>query len=108
MNTIIFNIEDDAQFTAFTPVVAPLGEPVSLTRTALDVETDQALMGIWECTPGTWRRQVLQAEYSYFIAGSGRFLHDNGEVIRQIPSETALKLAQSLSSASSLLIDDKV
>lgn len=81
MNTIIFNIEDDAQFTAFTPVVAPLGEPVSLTRTALDVETDQALMGIWECTPGTWRRQVLQAEYSYFIAGSGRFLHDNGEVI---------------------------
>ena len=33
---------------------------------------------------------------------------DNGEVIRQIPSETALKLAQSLSSASSLLFDDKV
>ena len=32
---------------------------------------------------------------------------DNGEVIRQIPSETALKLAQSLSSASSLLFDDK-
>jgi flagellar protein FlaG len=32
---------------------------------------------------------------------------DSGEVIRQIPSETALKLAQSLSSASSLLFDDK-
>ena len=32
---------------------------------------------------------------------------DNGEVIRQIPSETALKLAQSLSSASTVLFDDK-
>lgn len=81
MNTIIFNIEDETQFSAFTAVVEPIGEPVSLTRTALDVETNQSLMGIWECTPGKWRRQVLQAEYSYFIAGSGRFLHDNGEVI---------------------------
>ncbi|WP_137805372.1 flagellar protein FlaG [Pseudomonas sp. G(2018)] len=33
---------------------------------------------------------------------------DTGDVIRQIPSETALKLAQSLSNASSLLFDDKV
>lgn len=33
---------------------------------------------------------------------------DSGDVIRQIPSETALKLAQSLSSASSLLFDAKV
>jgi len=33
---------------------------------------------------------------------------DSGEVIRQIPSETALKLAQNLSSASNLLFDDKV
>ncbi len=32
---------------------------------------------------------------------------DSGEVIRQIPSETALKLAQNLSSASHLLFDDK-
>ncbi|MDD0988894.1 MULTISPECIES: flagellar protein FlaG [Pseudomonas] len=32
---------------------------------------------------------------------------DSGEVIRQIPSETALKLAQSLTDASSLLFDMK-
>jgi flagellar protein FlaG len=32
---------------------------------------------------------------------------ESGDVIRQIPSETALKLAQSLSQASSLLFDDK-
>ena len=32
---------------------------------------------------------------------------DSGEVIRQIPSETALKLAQNLSDASSLLFDTK-
>jgi flagellar protein FlaG len=33
---------------------------------------------------------------------------ETGLVIRQIPSEAALKLAQSLSDASSLLFDDKV
>jgi flagellar protein FlaG len=33
---------------------------------------------------------------------------ETGDVIRQIPSEAALKLAQSLSDASSLLFDDKV
>ncbi|PRA55787.1 MULTISPECIES: flagellar protein FlaG [Pseudomonas] len=33
---------------------------------------------------------------------------DSGEVIRQIPSETALKLAQNLSDASSLLFQSKV
>ncbi|MGB3127197.1 MAG: flagellar protein FlaG [Pseudomonas sp.] len=33
---------------------------------------------------------------------------DSGEVIRQIPSETALKLAQSLHDASSVLFDAKV
>ena len=32
---------------------------------------------------------------------------DSGEVIRQIPSETALKLAQNLSDASSLLFDTR-
>ncbi|WP_428552339.1 flagellar protein FlaG [Pseudomonas edaphica] len=32
---------------------------------------------------------------------------DSGEVIRQIPSETALKLAQDLSKASSVLFDSK-
>ena len=33
---------------------------------------------------------------------------DTGDVIRQIPSETALKLAQSLTQASSLFFDEKV
>ncbi|CAI8771619.1 MULTISPECIES: flagellar protein FlaG [Pseudomonas] len=33
---------------------------------------------------------------------------ETGDVIRQIPSETALKLAQSLSDASNLLFNDRV
>ncbi|WPN96777.1 flagellar protein FlaG [Pseudomonas sp. MUP55] len=33
---------------------------------------------------------------------------DTGEVIRQIPSETALKLAQNLANASHVLFDEKV
>lgn len=33
---------------------------------------------------------------------------ESGEVIRQIPSETAMKLAQSLANASNVLFDDRV
>jgi len=33
---------------------------------------------------------------------------DSGEVIRQIPSETALELAKSLQDVNSLLFDEKV
>ncbi|MEN8336426.1 cupin domain-containing protein [Acinetobacter baumannii] len=80
MTTILFRIDDNTVFTSFTPVAEPIGEPLSMTRTALETETEDALLGVWECTPGKWRRQVLQAEYSYFLSGQGRFLHDNGEI----------------------------
>lgn len=34
--------------------------------------------GIWECSPGEFRRQVLQAEYSYIISGEGSFTPEGG------------------------------
>ncbi len=39
------------------------------------------MTGIWECTPGRFRRQVEQAEYSYIVSGEGRFTPDEGQAV---------------------------
>lgn len=83
MTPIIKRLAADTTFSASTPVAQPLGDLVSQTRVALDevIEDPRFSLGVWECTPGAWRRQVLQAEYSYFISGKGTFTPDEGEAI---------------------------
>lgn len=104
------------------PPVAPQGAPVQ-------VAADKSITKVQE-TPATGKepeRAELEkavTDIREFVQASERKLDfsiddsthrvvvkviatDSGEVIRQIPSETALKLAQNLSSASHLLFDDK-
>ncbi|MNF39516.1 hypothetical protein D3C81_1706380 [compost metagenome] len=83
MNPVLIRLEHDDAFAPAAPVGAPLGQPVALARTALHQELpgQGASVGIWECTPGRFRRQVAQAEYSYFICGGGSFTPDGGESI---------------------------
>lgn len=83
MTPLVKRLAADTAFSAATPVAQPLGEQVSHTRLALDevVADPRFSLGVWECTPGTWRRQVLQAEYSYFVSGKGAFTPDDGETI---------------------------
>ena len=38
-------------------------------------------IGVWECEPGYFSRQVMQAEYSYIISGKCIFTCENGEEI---------------------------
>lgn len=72
------------QLEDWGPVGLPEGDgPVSQLR-GRDMEaTDDERVGsgIWECSPGRWRRQVVQAELCHFLLGKCRFEHDNGEVI---------------------------
>lgn len=83
MTPVLIRLYSDTPFTRAVPVAAPLGAPVAQTCTALhhDLPTQQVATGIWECTPGTWRRQVMQGEYSYFISGEGSFTPDDGSAI---------------------------
>lgn len=83
MKPIIIKLKTDADFTKATPVAVPLGKVVSLTRTMehQHLEKEGVTLGIWECTPGTWRRQVLYAEYSYIISGRGSFTPDGEDTI---------------------------
>lgn len=74
---------DDHRFTEATAVGAPLGHPIAQTRTAghRPLPDRNALTGFWACSPGRFRRQVREAEYSYIISGEGSFTPDAGEAL---------------------------
>ena len=62
-----------------SPVVAPLGEPIAVASTLSVERNDGVETGIWECTPGRWRRQIVQQEFCHFIKGRCTFTPDDGE-----------------------------
>lgn len=66
---------------AIAPVPQPLGAPVSLVRSAAIAGAGESRHGVWHCTPGIWRRQVVQAEFCYFLSGEAIFRPDSGEPI---------------------------
>lgn len=55
-----------------TPVASVRG----LTPLALPGGTS---VGVWECTPGRWRRQIMLAEFAHFVAGHCWFHPDGGK-----------------------------
>lgn len=79
---VIFNNKDHL-FSEWSSVVAPIGIPVAQTRTGQShVLGDHGVsMGLWECSRGVWRRQVLAREYSYIVAGHCFFTPDGQEPI---------------------------
>ncbi|WP_271410024.1 cupin domain-containing protein [Pseudomonas sp. Q1-7] len=83
MTPLRIRLDDATPFTPASPVGAPVGEPLVLTRTALHQELpgQRAVTGFWECSPGRFRRQVVEAEYSYIVSGEGSFTPDGGEPI---------------------------
>ena len=70
------------------PVPQPVGEPVSLVRSASHAGVSSR-HGAWECSPGTWRRQVVQAEFCHFLEGEAIFTPDTGEAIHLRAGESA-------------------
>lgn len=64
-----------------TPVAVPLGEPRAVTRSQAVERDDGVEAGVWECSPGVWRRQIVQQEFCHFIAGRCTFTPDGGEPI---------------------------
>lgn len=68
---------------SISPVSRPIGEPVSImrSRVAFKSSTDATSTGVWECSPGKWRRQVAEAEFSTFLSGRCTFTPDGGQAI---------------------------
>jgi uncharacterized cupin superfamily protein len=65
------------------PVKLPISSPASMLvgRKYLENVPGVAGMGIWECSPGRWRRNIMEEEFAHFILGSARFIPDDGEPI---------------------------
>lgn len=64
------------------PVQLPISEQISQLRgVVINEHADGSEAGVWECTPGTWTRQVMDAELSTFVAGHALFHHEGGETI---------------------------
>jgi hypothetical protein len=60
-----------------------IGQPVAAIRGSelFDAHAPRDRIGVWECSPGRWRRQVMEREFAHFISGQGRFVPDHGEPI---------------------------
>ena len=71
------------------PVGVPLGEPLAEVATATVERDDGVEAGVWECTPGRWRRQIVQQEFCHFVQGRCTFTPDDGAPI-QIQAGDAL------------------
>jgi uncharacterized cupin superfamily protein len=63
------------------PVVAPVDEPVAKTSFKEFQGVGQTVVGVWESTPGVWRRQIVQAEFCVILEGRAVFAPDVGEPI---------------------------
>ncbi|NWL21822.1 flagellar protein FlaG [Pseudomonas umsongensis] len=91
------------------PVQQPKVEAVASSATEPKrEELEQAVTDIREFVQAGQRQLDFSIDDSTGRVVVKVIATESGDVIRQIPSETALKLAQSLSQASSLLFDDKV
>jgi hypothetical protein len=61
------------------PVELPIGEPVShLSGRIISENKDGSEVGLWECTPGIWTRQIMDAELSVFFKGKAIFHPEDG------------------------------
>lgn len=69
------------------PVKVPIGDVIAETRSQ-SLTGEGARVGVWECTPGVWRRQVTQAEMCVIVSGRAVFEPTEGEPIAIEPGST--------------------
>lgn len=91
MNITHFRNTQDIVLDESNPVAVPLSEPLAVASTTSVERSDGVETGVWECTPGRWRRQIVQQEFCHFIAGRCTFTPDGGEPI-EIAAGDALML----------------
>lgn len=90
----------DKSVTKVQEVAAPGGEPER-------ADLEKAVTDIRDFVQAAQRKLDFSIDDSTGRVVVKVIATESGDVIRQIPSEAALKLAQNLSSASSLLFDGK-
>jgi uncharacterized cupin superfamily protein len=74
-------LANPSQLEDWGPVAEPEGERIGRVRgrEQVSVVGGAFRIGVWECSPGRWRRQVMEREFAHFLAGRARFIPDQGE-----------------------------
>jgi uncharacterized cupin superfamily protein len=65
------------------PARLPIGEPIAQAASAQD-QTDEAVgasIGVWESSPGVFRRYLKNREFSHIVSGWCTFTPDGGEPV---------------------------
>ena len=63
--------------------------PIKIRGLRKNIEgSESANTGIFECTAGSYRRQVKEAEVMHILSGRGRFTADNEQTIHFGPGDT--------------------
>ncbi|MDH4869295.1 cupin domain-containing protein [Pseudomonas sp. BN515] len=96
MKATLLKNTHDLPLSEPTPVAVPVGEPVPHTRVHSVERTDQVETGVWECSPGRFRRQIIEQEFCHFTHGSCTFTPDGGEPIEIKAGDALLLPANSL------------
>ena len=66
------------------------GQRVHLSKRDGFVAPDASVeTGTWESTPGQFRRAVMDAEFSHFIAGRATFVADDGQRVELAAGDAA-------------------
>jgi uncharacterized protein len=82
---------ESEKMTDWGEVDKPIGQPVSRERGILIFRNPDrsSEMGVWECTPGTWRCEVQNDEFCHFLSGRAIYTEDSGETTVVTAGSTA-------------------
>lgn len=80
--TVIKNAAD-APLGEPTPAKLPIGELIAQSRLGQDttIEGSGVSVGIWECSPGVFRRHIMNREFSHILSGWCIFTPDAGDPV---------------------------
>lgn len=80
---IVVRNAEHATMGAANPAKLPIGEPVASQSTAQHQEAAavEASVGVWESSPGIFRRHLANREFSHIISGWCIFTPEGGEPV---------------------------
>jgi uncharacterized cupin superfamily protein len=88
---------DSANLENWGEVPVPIDSaPSVLSGQKLCNNADGSTVGVWESTPGKWRRQVQNAEMCYFLEGECTYTDEEGQVTAISAGDTVYFPAKSL------------
>jgi len=85
VNNIVYVVRQalEAQMDNAQPARFPVGELIAMQSSAQEQssETIKASIGVWESSPGKFKRYLMNREFSHIVKGCCTFTPEGGEPI---------------------------